>query len=426
MAHVRTALVIGGGIAGPVTAAALQRAGIESVVYEAHADSAEGVGAFLGLGLNGIDALRAVDMDAPVLARGFPTPRMVITNGDGKVLADFPNGGALADGTRAITITRPDLYAALREEARRRGIRVEHGKQLIDARVGVDGVQARFADGATAEADLLVGADGIRSTTRRLLDPGAPQATYVGFLNTGGYARGLDVPAEPGVNYLVFGRRCFFGYVKAPDGDLWWFANPPSATEPDPAELAAIPPERWRAQLIDLFAGDATPAIDAIRHTDHIFSGWITYDMPSVPVWHNDRMVIIGDAAHAVSPSAGQGASMAIEDAVTLARCLRDAPKAAEALTRYEQLRRGRVERVVAQGRRNGNGKTAGPVGRIIRDLFMPVAMRRTFRNGRDPFQWLWDHHIDWEAPTSTSSRIRPREGERHPPSAAEAHRQDR
>ncbi|HSJ44540.1 MAG TPA: NAD(P)-binding protein, partial [Euzebyales bacterium] len=67
----RTALVIGGGIAGPVAAAALQKAGIEPVVYEAYRGDAESVGAFLTVGLNGIDALRAVEMDAPVLARGF-------------------------------------------------------------------------------------------------------------------------------------------------------------------------------------------------------------------------------------------------------------------------------------------------------------------------------------------------------------------
>jgi FAD-dependent urate hydroxylase len=229
----------------------------------------------------------------------------------------------------------------------------------------------------------------------------APGPTYVGFLNTGGYARGADVPGEPGVNHLVFGKRSFFGYVKHPGGEVWWFANPPAATEPDPEALAAVPAARWRARLMELFADDKTPAVEAIAHTEHIFTGWITYDMPSVPTWHDERMVIIGDAAHAVSPSAGQGASMAIEDAVTLARCLRDHADASEAFACYEQLRRDRVERVVAQGRRNGNGKTAGPLGRIARDLFMPIVMRRMFRDGRDPLRWMWDHHIDWDAPVT-------------------------
>ena len=74
----RTALVIGAGIAGPVTAASLQRAGFDPVIYEAHETNADGVGAFLGLAVNGISALRALDLDQPVLARGFTTPRMVL------------------------------------------------------------------------------------------------------------------------------------------------------------------------------------------------------------------------------------------------------------------------------------------------------------------------------------------------------------
>ena len=404
MTRPRTALVVGGGIAGPVTAVALKKAGFQPVVYEAHHGSAEGVGAFLGLGVNGLDALRAVEMDGPVLARGVATPRMVICNGNGRVLADFPNGGTLADGSCAITIRRPDLYEALRGEAARRGIPIEHGKRLIDAEVTPDGARARFADGTVTEGDVLVGADGIRSTTRRIIDHAAPEPTYVGFLNTGGYARGLDVPGDPGVNYLVFGKRAFFGYVKHPDGEVWWFANPPVPDEPGPGQLSAIPPEHWRAQLMELFADDATPALEAIGQTEHIFAGWVTYDMPSVPTWHNGRMVTVGDAAHAVSPSAGQGASMAIEDAVILAQCLRDLPDIPQALTRYERLRRGRVERVVAQGRRNGSGKTVGPVRRVLRDLFMPLAMRRMFRDGRDPLRWIWDHHIEWDDTTHARS----------------------
>jgi 2-polyprenyl-6-methoxyphenol hydroxylase-like FAD-dependent oxidoreductase len=396
-------LVIGSGIAGPVAAAALQKAGFEPVIYEAYQRSAEGVGAFLTVSLNGLDALRALEMDAPVLAHGFATPRMAIANANGRVLAEFPYGGTLPDGTHAITIKRPDLYAALREETARRGIRIEHGKELVDAEATEGGIRAHFADGSTAEGNLLIGADGIHSVTRRLIDPTAPQAQYVGFLNTGGYARGVDVPGEPGVNYLIFGKRSFFGYIKAPNGDVWWFANPPSATDPSRAELAAIPPQQWRARLQELFAKDTTPALDVIKHTEQIFAGWSTYDLPPVPAWRNDRMVIIGDAAHAISPSAGQGASMAVEDAVTLAKCLRDIPEVSQALAQYERLRRDRVEQVVAQGRRNADGKTAGPVGRVFRDLFMPIAMRRMFGNGRDPFRWIWSHHIDWDSPVTAA-----------------------
>ena len=401
----RTALVIGAGIAGSVAAVSLQRAGFEPVLYEGHERGAHGVGAFLGLGLNGISALRAVGMDAPVLDRGFATDRMVITNGRGRVLADFPNGGALPDGTRAITISRPDLYVALAQQVVDAGIPVVHGKRLVHVEETADAVRAHFADGSTAEGDVLVGADGIRSGARHAIDPAAPQPQYLGFLNTAGYARGVDLGLPSGVNHLVFGRRSFFGYVAHPDGDVWWFANPARREEPDPAALAAVPPDEWRRELRELFRDDTVPALDLIDRTEQISAGWVTYDLPSVRTWHTGRVVLVGDAAHAVSPSSGQGASLAIEDAVVLAKCLRDVPGAEAAFRRCHSLRRDRVEGVVAQGRRNGSGKTAGPVTRALRDAMMPLAMKAMFRGGRDPFRWIWNYRIDWdqEVPAATS-----------------------
>jgi 2-polyprenyl-6-methoxyphenol hydroxylase-like FAD-dependent oxidoreductase len=124
-------------------------------------------------------------------------------------------------------------------------------------------------------------------------------------------------------------------------------------------------------------------------------AGWATYDFPSVPHWHRDRMVIIGDAAHAASPSSGQGASMAIEDAIVLATCLRNEPSVAQAFVSYDQQRRERVERVVAQGRRNGFGKTPGPLGRAFRDLALRVVFRNPARATRS-MDWIFDHRIDW------------------------------
>ena len=123
-----------------------------------------------------------------------------------------------------------------------------------------------------------------------------------------------------------------------------------------------------------------------------IFSGWNTYDFPTVPTWHRDRMIIIGDAAHATSPASGQGASMAIEDAVELARCLRDAPSVSDALEAYERVRRPRVEAVVKQGRRSSQTKENGLVGRIMRDLVLRMVFRFQARRGGDPLRWMWDH----------------------------------
>jgi FAD-dependent urate hydroxylase len=119
--------------------------------------------------------------------------------------------------------------------------------------------------------------------------------------------------------------------------------------------------------------------------------------MPSVPTWHEGPMVIVGDAAHATSPASGQGASMAIEDAVVLAKCLRDVPDIQQAFVAYEQLRRERVERVVAQGARSSSSKAAGPIARVLRDLMLPVILKRVASSGERSLAWVYDHHIDWD-----------------------------
>ena len=396
MSRAKRALIIGGGVAGPVAAMALRQAGIDSVVYEAYADGADGAGGFLTFASNGMDALHAIDAHHLVLAEGFPTPRMTIQNGTGKHLGEVPLGGKVPDGTVSQTLKRADLYRTLRDEAVRRGSLIEYGKRLVDAKTTPDGsVTARFEDGTEAVGDLLIGADGIHSRTRRIIDPSAPGARYIPVLNIGGYARDVRVLAEPGTFRMVFGKRAFFGYAVHPSGEIWWFANPPRADEPTSAELAATTTEQWREMLVDLFAEDATPADQIVRATPGRLAGWSTYDLPSVPMWHRGPMVIIGDAAHATAPSSGQGASMAIEDAVVLARCLRDLSDIPQAFAAYERQRRTRVERIVAHGARTSNSKAAGPVARVLRDLMMPFLLKRVANGGS--LAWMHDYHIEWQ-----------------------------
>lgn len=387
------ALIVGGGVAGPVTAMALRKADMEPVVYEAYGQGADTVGAWLTLAANGLDALRALDLHTVVRDKGFDTHTIELSMSSGKVLGRWPMG-TLPDGTRTQSISRPALYGSLRDEAARRGVRVEYGKRLVAAEHTGGGVRVRFADGTEAEGDLLIGADGLHSAVRAIIDPNAPQARYVPLLNTGGYAPGVAVDAEPGTMHMIIGRRCFLGYVLHPDGTVWWFANPPQATELSRTELAAITPEQWRARLIGLFEGDLELAVRLIEATPEVFSGWNTYDFPTVPTWHNDRMIIIGDAAHAMSPAAGQGASQAIEDAVTLAMCLRDLQDVATAFAAYEGIRRERVERVVQQGKANGDQKALGPVLRLL----LPLIFKLKARRGGDDATWMWHHHIDWAA----------------------------
>ncbi|GAB3265956.1 FAD-dependent monooxygenase [Kineosporia babensis] len=385
-------MIIGGGIAGTVTAIALHEVGIRPVVHEAYGANSDGIGAFLTIQDNGLAALAPLGLDQVVGALGMPTKRMHLGSGrTGKELG--------STGMRARTLSRSDLYQTLRSEAERRGIEIRYGKRLTDASRTDSGVRAAFEDGSFSEADLLIGADGLRSRTRVLLDPRAPQARFVGLLNTGGYAPSLKLGGAVGDAHFIFGKRCFFAWLTAPDGGTWWFANPPAKIDPGREALARISPDAWRQELKDLFAEDLSPALAAIDATDELFAPWTTYDFPRVPVWHDDRMVIIGDAAHATSPSAGQGASMAIEDAVVLARCLRDLPSIEDAFVAYERIRRSRVEKVVAAGRRNGSGKAAGPFAAILRDAMMPYVVKHWASEAA--LAWMTDYRIDWAEPVT-------------------------
>lgn len=377
------ALIAGCGIGGPATAMALLAVGIEAEIFEAYPQPAEGVGAFLNVASNGLDALRVLGVHREVMAAGIPTPHMVMWSGTGKRLGQVANGLALDDGTVSHTILRADLYRVVRDAALARGVTITHGKRLTGFEDTGDQVVATFADGTRAAGDILVAADGVHSRTRALLDPRAPGPRYSGLYSLGGIVRDAGVSGAPGVYNMIFGRQAFFGCTVTPDGDAWWFANLPR-------ELGDVPAD-WRPVLLEAFAGDAGCAAELIRR-GAVGDGLPVHDLPPLPTWHRGRVVLVGDAAHATSPSAGQGASLAIEDAIVLARCLRDAAGHREAFEHFEAERRGRVERVVAYSRTISNSKAAGPVARVFRDLALPFFLRKSA--SQESLAWMYRHKV--------------------------------
>ena len=206
---------------------------------------------------------------------------------------------------------------------------------------------------------------------------------------------------------MMFGTRCFFAWMGTPDGGTVWFANPPRSVEPRQGQLADITDRAWRQQLHALLDDDTSPAPALIDATTEPLVGWATYDVPTVRHWHRGNLAIIGDAAHATAPSSGQGASLALEDAVVLAKCLRDLPVPATAFSAFEQLRRERVEKIVRSGRRSSSSKAAGPVARRVRDAILPMIFRRAARDGGESLRWITDYHIDWTTTIGRPTGIR-------------------
>lgn len=398
MSHARSALIIGGGIAGPVAAMALRKAGIDAVVYEAYRGGADGIGGMLGIAPNGVRALDAIGAGDIVPGIGEPVQSMVIQSWTGKRLAEFGS----QDGPPAFhAVWRSELYRALYDETERRGIRIEHGKRLVRCADNGSGVTAHFADGTTAHADILIGADGIRSDVRSMIDANAPQPRYTGLLGFGARATDDTVLGLPSTNrsmHMIFGKRAFFAYQVDDEGRTGWFINLPHATRMSLAQARDVGAAEWLRVLREAVRDDRTPAPEILRAADpeQLVVVGALEDLPTVPTWSRGRMVLVGDSAHATSPSSGQGASIATESAVQLARCLRDLP-VPEAFAAYERLRRERVERIIAAGKRTSSEKAAGPVARVLRDALLPVTMKLVAKP--EKMAWQVDYRIDWDDP---------------------------
>ncbi|WP_420097503.1 FAD-dependent oxidoreductase [Brevibacterium sediminis] len=385
-------LIIGGGIAGPAAALAFAKAGIEAEVFERQPCPADETGVFFTLGSNGLDALATLDLQEAALSHGFPTPAIELRSGTGKSLGISRIGTTRADGTSSQTMRRADLYSVLRDRVITEGIPISYGKELVSVNDSLDGVKATFSDGSSAEGDLLVGCDGVHSRTRTLIDPISPPPVSAGLINYGGFTSGMDVDTEPGTFRMIFGDRAFFGYAMSPDETVWWFVN-----EPTTATSAASVPTRsdaeLRTHLANLFRSDFGPASDLIGAAQDLSRPTLTHLLPHLPRWQRGRLVVIGDAAHAPSPSSGQGASLSIEDALVLAQCVRDLGISSVALEKFESIRRPRVERIVKAAARINSNKAATGTSRRIRDTVLPLILKVSGTRGLEK---TYGHHIDW------------------------------
>nr|WP_107086895.1 NAD(P)/FAD-dependent oxidoreductase [Streptomyces viridochromogenes] len=358
-------IVMGGGIAGTGAALALHKAGFDVTVYEAHPDSAEDIGAFLTLASNGMRALTQMDASEAVTSIGFPLTSMRVLDDTGAELAQVPLGEAGTPHLRYQCLRRGELNTALQAEVARRAIGICHGARLASVEDGPDAVTAHFADGTTATGDLLIGADGLNSTVRRLISPDA-RPGYAGQYVFYGYTGDAPAAGRPETITMVRGSSVAFGYAVSPEGETYWFARVTDAPLAADA-IAEGTPARWRDLLLPLLRKDSTPAADLVAATPDRLMVTNATELPTGTPWRSGRTLIIGDAAHAASPATGQGASMALEDAVVLAKSLRDAPDTEAALTLYERLRRPRVEHNItvsgniSRGTHTPSGPGPGP-----------------------------------------------------------------
>lgn len=362
------AVITGSGVAGSACAIALARIGAEVTAYEAYQDPAGPVGSFVSLAVNGLRALDALGCLDAVRRAGFDVARQRIWSGSGKLLGDVARGRRQEDTLHSVTLLRADLVTALRDQARHCGARIVTGQR-------VSGVADR------EDADLFVGADGIWSGTRRELDPAAPDPAYAGLYSASGVSDLSRVPVElprDGFNW-VFARRGVFIYLPAPDGTVWWTAQVTAADPPRDPAAVSLP------DLADLFRTER-PAAAVLAAATAIRAVNPGYVLKPVSRRYAGRTVLIGDAAHPAG--AGQGASMALEDAVILARHIAARNSVPDALAAFDRERRPRAGKLAAMETRSRDAKTSAPVTAWARNLVMPHVFNRVFEKATG---WLYD-----------------------------------
>jgi 2-polyprenyl-6-methoxyphenol hydroxylase-like FAD-dependent oxidoreductase len=360
-------IVVGAGIGGLSLAIGLRRAGHEPVVLE-QAPRVEAVGAGITLFGNATYALDRLGVRDAVVARGSAPTRSAVLTSSGRALTELPTD--LLEGV--VAIHRADLHAALLDHVDdvRLDFRVEQVEQE-GTRVVV-----RDASGVEHEGDLLVGADGLRSAVRAAISDVTPQ--YGGYVAWRGV---VPAPAAAGELTESWGVGERFGLVDIGRGRTYWFA-----TKNAPEGQADEPGGR-KAELLRRFGGWHAPipamleavAEDAILRNDIFF-------LPPLPSWHDGRIVLLGDAAHAATPGVGQGAAQAIEDAVVLSSVLSRGGDVELALREYETTRQPRTRLIQKASRRMDKMAQLGHgVGARLRNAVVGHSPDRVRRGQIEP-----------------------------------------
>jgi salicylate hydroxylase len=346
--------MIGGGIGGLTAANALLRAGVEVSVYEAAGELKE-IGAGVALHANAMRVLRFIGVEEAVRKVSGRTEYAVTRDGiTGRVISRTSRARQVElMGIEPATVHRADLLDVL-AAALPDGI-ATLGKRCVSVESTGSSAVARFADGTEAEADVIIGADGIHSAVRTaLFGPDAPRFTgkicYRSVIPAAAVRGGVlsDVATDNGqwlgphgtiVLYPLRGEE-LINVVAHYDDDT--YRHESWVTECERAEVL----ERyagWNESLLRLFEAGQT------------WYKWALYDRDPIPAWTSGRVSLLGDAAHPMLPYLGQGACQALEDGAVLANALAASPgDPVGALAAYERTRRPRASQVVLTARARG------------------------------------------------------------------------
>ena len=382
----RNIIVIGAGIGGLAAALALRHQGAEVLLLEQAAEISE-VGAGLQISPNGVAVLRALGLEDGLRRIGVAGQATVLRDyrADGDVLRMALTGPASPGAF--YYVHRADLVALLSDAVRAAGVRVKLLQQADTVRPGPR-PSVVMANGSEAEADLIIGADGLHSVVRPVLcGPHQPfftgQAAWRALVPSDGHwPDEAQVQMGPGRHMVTYPLRGghLMNIVAVIERQSWVAESWSLQDDPD----------NLRAAFAD-FGGRAAKLLPQVTETGL----WGLFRHPVAPVWYRDNVTILGDAAHPTLPFMAQGANLALEDAWVLARQLSEAADTTTALEAYQTLRRPRAQRVIAAA--NGNAwkfhlsappmRLAARTGLRLANRFAPDRMLRGF-------DWLYRHDV--------------------------------
>jgi 2-polyprenyl-6-methoxyphenol hydroxylase-like FAD-dependent oxidoreductase len=362
-------LIVGGGIGGLTLAAALQLRGIDACVVE-RAPAFAPVGAGIVLGVNAMKVMARIGVAAAIAERGIEVATARIADFRGRTLTaiDFKS---LPPGVgHAIAIHRAALHDALLTGVRPETIRL--GTTITELDERPERVHVRLTGGAEDDFDLVVGADGIRSSGRALVFGDVP-LSYSGYTCWRFVVRADSGNAD---TWELWGPGRRFGVVPIGGGKIYCFTTL-NAPRNDPA-MRDLPLDSFKG-FFARFRGPVPQILDALDTASDLI--WNDLEEVSVPAWTTHRVALLGDAAHAMTPNMGQGAAMAIEDAVVLAELLGRPIPIPDSLAQYERRRRPRVNAIQSRSRRIGRvAQWESPAATAVRNALVrmtPVSVAR-------------------------------------------------
>jgi salicylate hydroxylase len=340
---VSTIAIVGGGLAGLATAAALSHFGIEADVFES-APSLGEIGAGINVSPQAVRALRAIGLGDQMAAIANVAPGVLTRDMHTGIELDYRNqtAAAVRFGAPLCTFHRADLLGALASSVDTARVHLDHC--VVEITEGPSGVELRFANGISCVTELLIAADGVHSVVRRMLY-GDDDPVYTGQMVWRALLAGKAVPADvldPSghIQWLGAGRHFYAYYLRGrdvvnivtqQDTDQWFEEGWSIAGDP--------------AAMRDSFP-NPEPRLQAVLSGVTQCSQWGLFLRPVTDNWGRDRVQLIGDAAHAMLPNAGQGAAQAFEDAYILACWIAATP--GDLTAAAKNFRRIRMPRVHA------------------------------------------------------------------------------